>query len=133
VKLAQNWYNWRETSPDSEISWRWAKGPAELLIHSPRPQQAQLEIAPVYLYDPGSQFGVGTQGVMVITTNSQPPQRMAVEAGQRMAVDMQLGAGRNTVALALEAGSFCPRELIRGSDDLRVLSFAVSEINLITE
>jgi hypothetical protein len=133
VKLAQNWYNWRETSPDSEISWRWAKGPAELLIHSPRPQQARLEIAPVHVYEPGSQFGVGAQGVMVITTNSQPPQRMAVEAGQRMAVDMQLGAGRNIVTLALEAGSFRPRELIRGSDDLRVLSFAVSEINLITE
>jgi hypothetical protein len=133
MKLVHNWYSWRETSPDSGLSWRWAKGPAELLIHCPRSQQARLEVTPVHVYEPGSQFGVGAQGIMVITNNGQPPQRLAVEAGQRMAIDLQLAAGRNTVTLALEAGSFRPRELIPGSDDQRVLSFSVSEINLITE
>ena len=133
MKMAHNWYSWRETSPDSGLSWRWAKGPAELLIHCPRSQQARLEITPVHVYEPGSQFGVGAQGIMVITNNGQPPQRLAVEAGQRMGIDLQLAAGRNTVTLALEAGSFRPRELIPGSDDQRVLSFSVSEINLLTE
>jgi hypothetical protein len=133
VKLAHNWYNWRESSHDSEYAWRWAVSPAELLIHSPISQQAQLEIIAYSVYEPGSQFGLGNQGVLLITTNGQVPQRLPVQVGQPVLADIQLRAGRNIISLALEAGNFRPRELIRGSDDQRVLSFAVSEINLIAE
>ena len=133
MKLKYNWQQWIESSLDSGSTWRWAASPAELLIHSSRPQQAQLEIIPAFIYDPNSELGLGDRGVMLITTNDQAPQRLPVQVGQPVVVDIELRAGHNTITLALEAGNFCPREVIRGSDDRRVLSFAVSEINLITE
>ena len=132
MALADHWWTEIEGSPARGATWRWAQSPAQLLIYSPFPQQAQLEIVPALLYDPDDANGLGAQGIMQIRVNDQAVQEFAVRVGEPLVVNVSLRSGRNPVVLALKAGNFWPSEVLPGSQDRRRLSFAIARLNLLT-
>jgi hypothetical protein len=113
-------------------AWRWAASPAELLIYSDSSRNVYLEMTPGALYDPEAQDGAGQQGTMLLQVDDRPQQQMEVHLNELCSVEVALQAGWNRLMLALEAGNFRPGDVQPGNGDERLLSFALTGINLRT-
>lgn len=113
-----------------EKSWRWAASPATLVVDAPRAQAATLVITPAALHDPRAPEGLGSQGVLKLAVGAAPPVSVPIMVDQPARVPVTLGAGRQTITLALEAGNFRPSDY--GQKDKSTLSFAVRAIDLQT-
>jgi hypothetical protein len=125
------WYP-PEVWDDSGTTWRWAMSPSQIFLHSPTAQQVRIQSAIGSLYGPSSADGVGSQGTMEITVNDQSSQRIAVQVGQPLVVDIMLQVGWNSVAFELDAGNFRPMDIQPGNGDARLLSFALRGIDVLT-
>jgi len=133
MALKKNWQHRSEENPETGTRYWWATSPAELLVQSPKAQQARLQIQPVFFYSSGSQDILGQEGVLWLSVNGGPERPWQGKSGEPLIMDLGLAAGRNVISLRLEAGAFCPADRILGSYDQRQLSFAVSSINLLLD
>lgn len=122
-----NWYQ-REVTH----ARRWGQSPAEVVIYSPTDQRVQIRFKPALLHVPGSTNGLGTQGTMRITINGEAAQTLTVRVQQPSSADISLRSGWNTVTFALASGNFRPSDTGAGSSDTRLLSFALTTIDILT-
>lgn len=118
------WYG-----PDAP-GWRWARSPAELLLHSDARRVVRLRLSMGGLHDPGAYDGRGDRGLMRVAANGAFLCLLPVEIGQMAVIDVPLERGWNSVALALASGNFVPARFQPGSGDARELSFAVHQIDV---
>ncbi len=114
----------------AEAGGRWAASPAKLVIASPEPQQAALDIDLGTMYDPTAAPGAPAQGTLSVQVDNGPPTRYDVASGQRLSIPLTLRAGNQTVTLSLAAGNMVPADT--GASDTRSLSFFVNCVNLRT-
>ncbi len=89
----------------------------------PEARRVTLEIAPARVYSDVSELAVAVDGVSVAA--------VPIRQGEAVAVPLELPAGRSVISLSLAAGNFRPSDT--GEADTRLLSFAVRQLNLITE
>lgn len=122
LRAGQNW-------SDPEEGWRWATSPAELHIHSPWEQPALLEITPAALHDPNTANRMGEHGQLDIQFSAAFSTTVDVAPGRTTIVPLVLPEGTTPLTLSLQAGNF--RAPANSGDD-RLLSFAISNINLQT-
>ena len=123
--LGKGWY-----SPDGPSASRWAASPATLAFEVPHAQSVVLEFTTVHLHDAQAANGLGSNGVLTVAAGSWTA-NVPVQVGELTTVTVPLEAGSQTVTLTLEAGNFRPVDV--GGSDARLLSFAVSSINVITK
>ncbi|MDQ4079107.1 MAG: hypothetical protein M3220_23040 [Chloroflexota bacterium] len=127
LMLDQNWYG-REQ--EGELSWRWARSPATLVVTSPREQSVSLEIAVHSLYAPSSSGRVSDRGRLWVEMDNGDRVAVLIERDQLTTVPLTLTPGQHTITLTLEAGNFRPAA--DGQGDPRLLSFAIRTLNLQT-
>jgi hypothetical protein len=125
LDVAEHWYA-------IDQGGRWATSPARLRIYSDRPRRARLELRPSLLFsgEPPGKSPLGETGVLVIRAGDGAEQSLQLEVGREAAVELRLEPGYQTVELRLLAGGFVPADY--GLSDRRVLSFAMSSLNLRT-
>jgi hypothetical protein len=120
MALMDNWHAREDT-------FRWAASPATLLVTLPEAQTALLEVTLVRLHHTSGEKGTGR---LSLTTDAGYATTVAVGEGETAAIPLPLPAGKHTVSLSLGAGNFRPSD--SGSEDRRLLSFAIKEINMRT-
>ncbi len=130
----QAWFGpgWYPAEGDGQSTWRWATTPSELWVYSTSEQAARIEATPVALHLPEGANGKGEQGSLTITVNQQPGPLIPVQVGQPFVVELTLHQGWNSMAFALASGNFRPVDVEPASGDTRLLSFALSKINVLT-
>ncbi len=111
-----------------EDGWHWAMSPATIVVDSPCPQRAVLQITPASIFSPDTQQGLGAQGKLTIQVGKGQPQVVLITVEQPTSPEITLATGSQTITLSLEAGNFVPSDY--GGDDNRALSFAVRSIDL---
>jgi hypothetical protein len=124
---------WYDLERLDSYSWRWAKSPAEIYIHSPSRRTIKLGSKPAALYEPGSPTGKGDLGSLWVSVNHQDRVELVVQREQLFEVDLELVSGWNVITLELQAGNMRPADLDPANGDLRQLSFSVSAVNLTEE
>jgi hypothetical protein len=123
VELMTGWY-------PAEPNWRWAQSPATLRVTSPRRMTTELVIDVALLHGLGTPVGLGQSGVLVVTAGAETVS-VLIEPGETVRVPIALTKGETAVTLALGAGNFRPSDY--GQEDARVLSVAITSIDLATE
>lgn len=119
--------NWRS----AEDEWRWAASPATLLVESPTPRQAVLEITPAHIHDAAAEGGLGPTGMLTVQVGNTFSTTVQIAVDQPVQIPIELAGGSETITLSLQAGNFAPE----GADlsEIPGLSFAVRSINLRTK
>lgn len=128
----EGWYG-PETWDDSGLRWRWASSPAQLLIYSSEEQTATLHSIGAAVYDPVCEGGVGMTGTLQIALNDELVQSIIVHVGQPLEATLILREGVNHIRLYLDAGNFRPADLQPGNGDMRWLSFALREFEVLAK
>jgi hypothetical protein len=111
----------------SEGNMRWSGSPSELVVYSDTEREAQVTLLPTLIYVPDAENSLGSQGELLVSANRSAPQRVTLQGGQPTTASVTLQPGWNTVTLSLEAGAFQPT-----GGDVRVLSFALSRVEILT-
>lgn len=127
---------WHDLEQSETAQWRWANSPAYLLIHSATERRAQMQLAVAAVYSPLAADGHGAGGTLRVALNGRQAGSggsLSVVPGESAETALDLAAGWNVVMLELAEGSFRPVDLDPATGDSRRLSFALSEVNLVSE
>lgn len=112
--------------------WRWSQSPSELYVFSSKPREATFTFTLSEIYDDEKENGVGENGWLQIQTNEQTI-RKNVDKGQQAQFSLLLDPGWNVLTFSLEAGNFRPSDLDPQTADQRMLSFAMSSLDIAVE
>lgn len=127
---------WHDLEQTTTEQWRWAASPAYLLIRSADSRRVHIRTVVAAVHSPTSADGHGDHGTLRITLDGQQTANgaaLAVAPAQPTEAVLDLTPGWNVVRFELAEGSFRPVDLDPATGDSRLLSFALSGINLIPE
>lgn len=122
--------DWHNPEP---TNGRWGGAAPELLIYSAEAQRVQLSLSPTLIHVPGAPYGLGEEGVLRLSVNDGAPQSLKLQRPETAPAEVELRPGWNTIKLSLEAGAFRPSDVDPNNGDVRLLSFALEYIDILTE
>lgn len=119
---------WFDRESLDNYAWRWASSPATVLVYAPVNMDILLQATAVSLFTPDN----SQTTTFTIIFNDQPPADIPATLNHPFTVSGQLHQGWNRILIESQAGSFRPAEYDPENSDMRPLSFAVDNIQLLT-
>jgi hypothetical protein len=127
ASVGPGWYPF-----DAQSNTRWAQSPSVIYVYSPEPRMVRFHSSAYIVYDPLSEYGIGTHGSLTIHLNDAPIWEQEIHTGEPFTADVDLQAGWNQIELMLAAGNFRPSDVQPGNGDQRLLSFLLGPIRFDT-
>lgn len=127
---------WHDLERSETDRWRWAASPAYLLIYSAAHRRIHLHMTVAAVHSPASANGQGDRGTLRVTRaapQGESGASLVIVPGERAEATLDLTVGWNVVVLDLAEGNYRPVDLDPATGDNRLLSFALSEVDLVTE